>query len=390
MGEETLLLNPGPVNLADRIREALGEPMVSHRSQAFESIYADVNDGLRHVYTNSRHDGTTSPWDGEAIVFNATATMGMEASIANFTDSDSTVLSLVNGNFGRRFEQIADRQCTVETYEIPWGESFDTDAVAAAVHDGDYDLVTAVHTETSTGLRNPIGAIGAAVDETDALFVVDGVSSIGGERIHPAEWHVDIAVVDAQKAFAASPGISAMFLSQRAIEALPDDQQYFYADVGWHLDKLSDQQTPFTSAVSLFRALNASLDHIVETGVDAWLTAHEQRSRAWEEAAQALGLELFASPSGESNFANTVTAIELPDPVTDDPEPFFEALRDRNVFVGGGHAHLSGQIFRLGTMGELGLDEMDRGIVAIGEALTAGGATVDVEAAREALQTHLE
>lgn len=391
MGEETLLLNPGPVVLHDSIREAMSQPMISHRSVAFSDLYADVRSGVHHIYTHSRYDGEPSSWDGEVLFMNATATLGMDAAVANFTDDDSRVLALINGNFGRRFAQIADRQCTVEEHAIPWGESFDVEAVREEIVDGEYDLVTAIHTETSTGMRNPIGEIGAAVDETDALFVVDGVSSIAGERIHPDEWGIDVSVVDAQKALAASPGVCAVFLSPDAIDRLSADQTYFYGDLHRHLERAKEySQTPFTSAVSLFYGLEASVKRITEMGVDAWLSAHEQRARAWEAAATEMGLELFANPAGASDYANTVTAIELPATVRAEPEPFFQALREEDVFVGGGHGHLSGEIFRLGTMGDMSPERMKTGIEAIGTAFEACGVDVDAEAATRALADTLD
>lgn len=390
MDEETLLLNPGPVPLAPGVQSAMDRPLVSHRSADFEDIYANVRDGLETVYTHSRRDGQTAAWDGEVVVFNATATMGMEAAIANFTDDQSRVLATINGNFGRRFANIAERQCQLEEYQIPWGESFDVDALAEEIESGEYDIVTAVHTETSTGLRNPLGAIGEAVAATDALFVVDGVSSIGGEYFHPAEWGVDIAVVDAQKAIAASPGISAMFLSEDALSALSAEQEHFYADVHRHVEKAAENQTPYTSAVTLFYGMQAALETIHDRGVDAWLEGHAQRSKAWMDAANALGLSLFASPAGPSDYANTVVAIELPERVREDPTPFFETLQDRNVFVGGGHGHLDGRIFRLGTMGGLSAGDMDRGIRAIGAGLSAAGYDADVDGARDAIASILD
>lgn len=386
MGEETLLLNPGPVVLDQRIQDALAQPMISHRSKAFEAVYDDVRDGFRYVYTNSRTDGRQSDWDGEIVLMNSTATLGMDAGVANFVGADDSVLACINGNFGLRFAQIAERHAAVDRYEIPWGESFDVDALTETIQDGDYDMVTMVHTETSTGLRNPIHEVGPVVAETDTLFVVDGVSSIGGERIHPADWSIDVSVVDAQKAVAASPGVCSVFLSQKAIDRLSDEQTYFYGDLHRHLGRAERSQTPFTSAVTLFYGLQAAHEIIQDLGMDAWLKRHERYAAGWERAATAMGLELFARPSGSSDFANTVTAINLPDAVRNDPEPFFAKLREQNVFVGGGHAHLSGDIFRLGTMGSLEPADLDAGLVAIGNAFAQyEGLELDIEASRDAL-----
>lgn len=390
MDEETLLLNPGPVMMRPEVQRALAQPMVSHRSATFEAVFDEVREGFHHLYTHSRADGRPSDWAGEVVFLNATATLGMEAAVANYVGPDDTVLALINGNFGRRFAQIAERHGQVDEYAIPWGESFDVGAVAETIETGEYDLVTAVHTETSSGLRNPIGEIGAAVAETDALFVVDGVSSIGGERVHPAEWGIDVSVVDAQKAVAASPGVATMFLSRDAVDALDEEQTAFYADLNRTLERAERSQTPFTSAVTLFYGLQTALQGIRDVGVDAWLEAHAERARAWERTARAMGLELFARPAGPSDFANTVTAIELPEPVKADYGTFTDELLERDVFVGGGHGHLKGEIFRLGSMGDLTPDRMARGIEAVGAALTAAGAEVDVEAGRRALTGALD
>ncbi|MFW6153303.1 MAG: aminotransferase class V-fold PLP-dependent enzyme, partial [Halobacteriota archaeon] len=224
----------------------------------------------------------------------------------------------------------------------------------------------------------------------DALFVVDGVSSIGGERLHPAEWSIDVSVVDAQKAVAASPGVSAVFLSQAAIDRLDADQTYFYGDLHRHLQRAERSQTPFTSAVTLFYGLQAAMGIIRDTGMDAWLSRHERYAEAWRRTARTMGLELFASPSGPSDFANTVTAIELPAAVKDDPDPFFETLRAQNVFVGGGHAHLSGEIFRLTSMGSLDPSDLEAGLVAIGNAFDRYELDLELEAGRRVLTEALE
>lgn len=391
MEDETLLLNPGPVVLHPTVKEALSKSMISHRMVEFEDVYKRVRAGIRHVYTNSRYDGEPADWDGEVFFLNSTATLGMDAAVANFTEPDDRVLALINGHFGRRFAQIAERQCKVDEYAIPWGESFDVDAVRDEILEGGYDLVTMIHTETSTGIRNPIGEVGEAVAQTDGLFVVDGVSSIGGERIHPKEWGIDISVVDAQKALAASPGVCGVFLSQKALDRLDSDQTYFYADLHRHRERaLKENQTPFTSAVSLFYGLEAAVDRIQEIGMEEWLSTYERRASAWEAAASAMGFELFGNPTGSTDFANTVTAIELPEPVKANPDPFFEGLRDRNVFVGGGHAHLSGEVFRLGTMGNLSSHDMEQGLRAIADSLADCGVDVDRDGGVTVLRETLE
>jgi len=231
---EFLLLNPGPVPVTRRVREAMDAPMVSHRSAEFEAIYERAQDGLDYVFEHSTLDGESTSSGGTSLVLNGTATMGMEAAVANLVGEDDDVVALVNGKFGRRFARIAARYASVTRVEVEWGDSLDPGDVAEAVS-VDTDLVTMVHNETSTGILNPVPEVGEIAAAHDARFVVDGVTSIGGDVFRIDDWNVDIAITDSQKALAAPPGISAMYVTDRAIEHIDGERAPFYADLDWHI-----------------------------------------------------------------------------------------------------------------------------------------------------------
>ena len=389
MSDEFLLLNPGPVPLSDAVRRAMDRPMVSHRSAEFESTYERAQDGLEHVFTRSTLDDSVTASDGEALILNGTATMGMEAAVANTVDDDSEVVALVNGKFGRRFKRIADRHATVTPVEVEWGESFGLDDVAAAIGDST-DVVTMVHNETSTGLLNPVEAVGKIARAHDALFVVDGVTSIGGDVFRVDDWNVDIAITDSQKALAAPPGISAMYVTERAAERIDGDSAPFYEDLDWHLRKAEVNQTPFTSAVPLFRAMAEAVEEIREEGMSTRIRRHRRQARAFREGFAAFGLAPFPEVEGETTLSNTLTAIELPESVNADPDVFFDAVAERNVSISGGQAHLGGEIFRVSNMGRLDSEQVLRGVRTVGEALTDVGVEVDVDAGAAAAAAVLE
>jgi len=388
MAEDFLLLNPGPVPLSDAVRRAMDAEMVSHRSAAFEAVYERAQEGLDHVFTRSSPNGRPTG-EGTSLILNGTATMGMEMAVANLVEPDSEVVALVNGKFGRRFARIADRHCRVERVEVPWGESFDMEEVAAAVTD-DTDLVTVVHNETSTGLLNPVSGVGRIAREHDAMFVVDGVTSVGGDVFCIDDWNVDVAVTDAQKALAAPPGVSALFVTERAAERADGASAPFYEDLDWHLRKAESHQTPFTSAVPLFRALAVAVEQIVEEGMPPRIRRHHRQARAFRDGFDALGLEPFPEATGATVRSNTLTAIDLPATVRESPEEFFAAVSERGVSISGGQAHLGGEIFRVSNMGNLTPDQVLRGVRAVGEALAEVGVGCDpaagVAAARERLE----
>jgi aspartate aminotransferase-like enzyme len=387
VSEEFLLLNPGPVPLAADVREAMDAPMVSHRSSEFEGTYERAQRGLDYVFTESTLEGRTTATDGTSLILNGTATMGMEATVSNLVDPGDHVVSLVNGKFGRRFARIAERYAETTRVEADWGESFDLEAVEAAITD-ETTAVTMIHNETSTGLLNPASAVGKVAREHDALFVVDGVTSIGGDVFSIDDWGVDVAITDAQKALAAPPGISALYVTDRAAKRMDGDRGPFYSDIEWHLRKAENHQTPFTSAVPLFRALAVAVENIEAEGMVTRIERHRRQAEGFRRGFEGLGLEAFPEATGPTVRSNTVTATTLPEEI--DPESFFDAVAERNVSLSGGQAHLGGEIFRVSNMGRLPDEAVRRGVRVVGEAMTAAGATVDIEAGLNAAESVLE
>ncbi|MFB6092829.1 MAG: alanine--glyoxylate aminotransferase family protein [Haloquadratum sp.] len=392
MDEDFLLLNPGPVPVTDEVAAAMDEPMVSHRSAAFEAVYERAQDGLDYIFEHSTLDGSSTATDGggTSLLLNGTATMGMEAAVANLVGEDDEVVALVNGKFGRRFARIAERYAEVTRVEVPWGESIPVADVRAVVTP-ETDLVTMVHNETSTGLLNPVAGVGEIAAEYDARFVVDGVTSIGGDVFEIDDWNVDIAITDAQKALAAPPGISAMYVTDGVKDAIDGESAPFYEDLDWHLRKSDSHQTPFTSAVPLFRAMAVAVEDIVEETMPERIARHRRQAAAFRAGFTAMGLPLFADAKGETDLSNTVTAVSLPEAVSgEDADAFFDGVADRNVSISGGQAHLGGTIFRVSNMGGLPDEAILRGVRTVGEAMADAGVDVDVDAGVTAARDELD
>jgi len=390
MREDFLLLNPGPVPLSREVRRAMAEPMVSHRSVAFEAVYERAQRALDEIFEASTLDGSRTSAGGGSLILNGTATMGMEAAVANLVGEGEEVVAVVNGKFGRRFQRIADRHARVTPVEFEWGSSVDPDAVAEVVSD-DTALVTMVHNETSTGLLNPVPEVGEIAADHDARYVVDGVTSIGGDEFRIDDWHVDVAVTDAQKALAAPPGLSAMYVTEDAEAAVDGESAPFYEDLDWHLRKAEQHQTPFTSAVPLFRGLAVAVEEIVDEGMGARIERHRRLAAAFREGFRAMGLDSFPEVNDASDYSNTVTAMALPEEIRgDDSAAFFDAVSERGVSISGGQAHLGGDIFRVSSMGNVTPEQVLRGVRTVGEALAVVGVDADPEAgvaaAREVLR----
>ena len=380
MNDDFLLLNPGPVPLEQSVLDAMAEPMVSHRSTSFGEDYAQASDGVRYIFETSSRDGSPTASGGTPLLMMGTATLGMEAAVANLVNESSTVVTLENGKFGRRFRRIAEKYATVRPVTAEWGDSISMDDVAEAMTD-DVDLVAMVHNETSTGLINPVAEVGELAAEHDAYFVVDGVTSIGGDAFYIDEWGVDIAITDAQKALASPPGISALYVAEGVEAALDATGAPFYADLPRHVQKAADEQTPFTSAVPLVRGMAVAVSGIQEEGMPDRIARHRRQARAFRAGFDAIGLSLFPTIDGPSAVSHTVTAIELPDVVAENPSTFFDAVASRNVSISGGQAHLGGEIFRVSNMGNLADSDIIRGVETIAKSMELAGYQADTEAA---------
>ena len=413
MEDELLLLNPGPVPVHPQVRAAMDAPMISRRSDEFAELYDRVRDGLSYVFTRSTPDGSRTATGGTPLVLNGTATMGMEAAVANLVRPDDEVVALVNGQFSDRFAWIAEKYATVHRIDADWGRSFDVGAVEDVIDDA--RLVVMVHNETSTGLSNPVEEVGAIVAEHDALFAVDGVSSIGGEEFRIDDWGVDVAITDPQKALASPPGISALYLSETAIDELnasgrdasgrgendrdasdrdENDQRIgartpAYQDLRAYLTAAETGATPYTAASPQFRALAVALELIEDEGMPDRIDRHRRWADAVRSGVRSMGLEPFAKPTGGSSYTNTLTAVALPDGVRGDADRFFDGLAERNVSVGGGLGHLDGELFRMSNMGHLSPEQLCYALRAVGESLGDAGADVDVDAGVETLEERL-
>ncbi|MEF8780499.1 MAG: alanine--glyoxylate aminotransferase family protein, partial [Haloferacaceae archaeon] len=191
-------------------------------------------------------------------------------------------------------------------------------------------------------------------------------------------------------ALGAPPGISAMYVTGRTAAAVDGESAPFYEDLDWHLRKADGHQTPFTSAVPLFRALAVAVEEILEEGMPDRIRRHRRQARAFREGFTAMGLELFADSEGPTELSNTVTAVSLPPAIRGDPDDFFAAVKERNVSISGGQAHLGGEIFRVSNMGSLAPAQVVRGVRTVGEAMRDVGVDVDIEAGVEAAESRLE
>lgn len=331
-----LLRIPGPTPIPPSVTRAMTQPMIGHRSEEAKELFKRVKEKVKPVF------GTKE----DVIILTGSGTSGLEAAIVNTTDAGDEVLVIVTGNFGERFAQICETyQLNVHRLEVEWGEAANPNDVKEYLQNHNHiKAVFATSCETSTGVLNPIEDISKAVREvSDALVVVDGVSSVGGAETCMDDWGVDVFVTGSQKAMMLPPGLCFIAASERAWDAInANGRPRFYLD----LRRYAKDPAPFTPALSLLRGLEEAMDLIEEEGLDHVYERHMTMMQMTRAAAKALGLKLLTT---DKDASPTVTTIM--------PEDFEgDALRKQlkkefDLDLAGGQKILKGKVIRIGHMG---------------------------------------
>jgi aspartate aminotransferase-like enzyme len=358
---------PGPTEVHPEVLAAMRSPMIGHRGTPMRNLLERIDPSLRPMF------GADRP----VYISTSSATGFMETAIRNL--AGKRVLCLVCGAFSERFYDIA-QACGVpaDRLDVDWGLPNLPDQLRDALskNPGRYDLVTVVHSETSTGVLNPIADLAAVVAGfDDVLLAVDGVSSVGGTPIAFDEWGVDFLLTGSQKALALPPGLAFAVASDRALaraRSVPD--RGFYFDLVEFDSRARAFSTTNTPAVSLLYALARQLERIEAEGVPERFGRHRRMAeRTWE------WVDWLADESGESYRvlapagyrSPTVTAVSLPG-ATGGVRVVGE-LAARGITIATGYGKLKDAAIRIGHMGDHTQDELETVLAAIAETLGVGG-----------------
>lgn len=341
---ETLLMIPGPTRVAPRVLKAMSENIVNHRSAIFGKLLTDITQIMSEVFkTNNK-----------SYLITGSGTAAMEAAMVNIIQPGDKILNVVSGKFGERFMQIVDSfGAESKVLDVEWGEAVNPDDIKQILdEDENIKAVTVVHNETSTGVSNPIKEIGKLMQNYDALYVVDTVSSLGGDEVDVDGFGIDICVTGSQKCLAAPPGMAAITLSDDAWKIVDqNDSLSYYLDLKKYRKggKAEPPETPYTPAIPLIYAMHEALNVIIEEGLNQRIKRHQLAAKATRNAIKALNLELFPR---EEVSSTTVTAINIPEGVTD--AELRGTMRNKyHVELAGGQDHLKGNVFRIGHMGNI-------------------------------------
>ena len=345
--------------LPDDVLEIAGSQMINHRGP----LYADM---LDRMTANLK---TVMMTANDVYFITASGTGAMEAAVVNTLSPGDRVLSIIIGAFGERFAEIAEAYgANVTRLVFDLGQAADLDRVRETVRGiPDLNAVVLTHNESSTGVANPLEDLCRVIhDESDALILVDAVSSAGGVPISVDAWGIDVVATASQKSWISPPGISMVTFSEKAWDAYAlSTTPKYYLDMAQYRSYLEIGQPPFTPCLPAMYTLEVALQSMVDEGIENVFARHHEIAQHTRDGAKALGLELLPDPRFASN---TVTAIRLPEGI--DGVAFLANVnRDYNVILGGGQKSLVGKIFRVGHMGWVEKAHIDEALKAADETL---------------------
>lgn len=351
-----ILLNPGPVNLSDRVRKALLRPDLCHREVEFSQLQTRIREQLLQIY-NLSSDAYA------AVLLTGSGTAAMEAMLTSLVPRDGKLLVIENGVYGERLSKIANiHGIEYMTLHHPWGAEIDLNGLVTLL-DKNQDIthLAVVHHETTTGRLNNLAQLAPICQERSIQLLVDGVSSFGAEELNFASWGITACAATANKCLHGIPGTSFVILRREALPSVDTIGRTLYLDLGTYCRQQDRGSTPFTQSVQAFYALTEALQELEEQG--GWRARHTRYSEfitLVRNGLRAMGIEPLL-PVGSSSVV--LNAFYLPEGFS--YEEFHDQLKAQDYVIYAGQGTLAKSIFRVSIMGAIAHADMERFLAVV-------------------------
>jgi 2-aminoethylphosphonate-pyruvate transaminase len=347
----TILLNPGPVNLSDRVRMSLLKPDLCHREIEFSQLQEKIRARLLEIYD-------LDPRIWTAVLLTGSGTAAMEAMLSSLVPHQGKILILENGVYGERLSKIAtiyglDRVSLSHS----WGEKLTLPRIIECLdRHGSITHLAVVHHETTTGRLNDLEELGAICRERNLEMLIDGVSSFGGEELQFEQWGITACAATANKCLHAIPGACFVIVRRAALMVENRLPRTLYLDLASYCQEQDRGGTPFTQSVQSFYALAEALEELFELG--GWKVRHQYYKKLASlvrEGLVALGVKPLMSPENSSVVLNS---YYLPAGIS--YERLHHHLKDNGYVIYAGQGELARSIFRISTMGQILPEDLER------------------------------
>src|SRR5437870_9115465 len=275
---------PGPVEVNEKTLRAFASPAIGHRGQGFKDLYAKIQPQLQQLLSTKQlvYLSTSSAWGV------------MEGAIRNLVSKK--VLNCMCGAFSDKWLDVSNR-CgkEAEALQVPWGSPIRAADVDKKLATGQFDALTVIHNETSTGVMSPLAEIAALKKKyPDVMFIADSVSSMSAVPLKFDDLGLDVLLAGTQKAFALPPGMAVFACSPAALAktATMKDRGYYF-DLVEFKKNAEQSMTPSTPSIGHVYALASKLEDIFAEGLDARFARHARLAEMTRDWAARHGFTLF-------------------------------------------------------------------------------------------------
>ena len=351
---------PGPVEVSEKTFRAFSSPMIGHRGQGFKDLYARIQPQLQALF-----------YTRQLVFISTSSAWGiMEGALRNLVSKK--VLNCMCGAFSDKWFDVAKRCAKdAEALQVPWGSPIRADAVDKKLATGQFDALTVIHNETSTGVMSPLQEIAALKQKyPDVMFVVDSVSSMSAVPIKFDDLGIDVLLAGTQKALALPPGTALFACSPAALSkaATLKDRGYYFDFL--EFQKNAEQNmTPSTPSIGHVFALASKLEDIFAEGLGARYERHRATNQMTRDWAAGHGFTLFPEKGFESLTLTCVNNGAKPGGRVIDVPKLQKLVKDQGFLIDGGYGKVKGATFRVSNMGDETEATMAQLIGAMDEAM---------------------
>ncbi|GEP43069.1 pyridoxal-phosphate-dependent aminotransferase family protein [Brevifollis gellanilyticus] len=360
MSSHVKLYIPGPVEVSADTFAAMSQPMIGHRGKGFSDMYAEIHPMLQQLF------GTT----GLVFLSTSSAFGIMEGCIRNLVAKK--VLNCCNGAFSDKWHDVSKR-CgkQAEAYTVDWGKPVMADEIDKRLATGEFDAVTFIHNETSTGVLSPIAEIAALKKKyPDVMFITDSVSGFTTVPVNFDELGLDVLLTGSQKAFALPPGLALFTASEAAMAraATINDRGYYFDFLEFKANG-EKSMTPSTPCISLIYGLRHQLKKMIAEGLDNRYARHAKLNGLVHDWVTRNGFEFFAP---EGYRSKSLTCVSNNKGI--DVAALIGLLKkNHGLIIDGGYGKLKGKTFRISNMGDETEESINAVIAALDDSLAKLG-----------------
>ena len=340
-----ILLNPGPVNVSERVRQALMRPDICHR----ESEFTDLLQGIREKLIRAFAPNYSSEY--VALVITGSGTAAVEAAITSCVAPGRRLMVIKNGVYSQRISQMAAAH-KIQAAELAgeWDQRFSVEPVTVALRqNAAIQAIAVVQHETSTGMVNPVKDIAAIAKKMGRYLLVDGVSSLAGEEIDFNAYNIGLIAGSSGKCIQGFPGVGFVIVRRDLMEQMVNyERRSVYLHLPAYYKEQEEGSIPFTPAVQLYYAFDEALNELLEEGVANRIARYRKAARTIRNYMRAMRMRFYLR---EPLWSSTLTAFRLPEGVYYDH--LHDLLRERGYVIYAGQAQLAESLFRIANMGAL-------------------------------------